>query len=243
MNATNRDDRRDKANLPEELRALPQWVCAGKDKRPIDAKTGKPASVKDRSTWSSHEVSVAAGYPHIGFVLTKDDPYCFIDLDKPKTVEQEKRHEAIYGAFTSYTEISQSGEGVHIICRGHVPRGVRRDQVEVYSDSRYMICTGNINRALPIVDCQDQLDILFSEMDKHAANGAGALQEVDERYTGPSSKSSATATGRATTQAGPKPILRFYRYWRSIPRATHRYVASFACPSSESGRRLSGMTT
>ena len=51
MNATRPDDPRE-ANLPNELKALTQWVCAGSDKAPVDAKTGRSASVTDPTTWS-----------------------------------------------------------------------------------------------------------------------------------------------------------------------------------------------
>ena len=34
---------------------------------------------------------------------------------------------SLVGRGPSYAEVSQSGEGVHIIFRGHVPHGVRRD--------------------------------------------------------------------------------------------------------------------
>ena len=181
MSATRPDDPRE-ANLPEELKALPQWVCAGADKRPIDAKTGGSADVTDPTTWSSFDVALRAGYPYIGFVLTEDDPYSIIDLDKPETEEQVRRHDKILAAFPSYTEVSQSGEGVHIIFLGHVPHGVRRDKVEVYSDRRYMICTGNVIRTDPISDCQNQLDALYSEMGGHVTNDVGDLHEVEERY-------------------------------------------------------------
>ena len=182
MNATRPDDPRE-ANLPNELKALTQWVCAGSDKAPVDAKTGRSASVTDPTTWSSFDVALRAGHPHIGFVLTEDDTYSFIDLDKPRTAEQAEGHRRILDAFESYAETSQSGEGVHIVCRGRVPRGARRDQVEVYSDRRYMICTGNVIRDLPVADCQDQLDILFSKMGGSSSNGAATLTEVGEVLT------------------------------------------------------------
>lgn len=104
--------------------------------------------------------------PYVGFVLTDDDPYTIIDLDAhtPLTDQQKARHTKIYDMFDSYTELSRSGSGVHIIVRGKVPRGVRRDQVEVYSSGSYMICTGNVLRHKPIMDRQELLDKLFEEM-------------------------------------------------------------------------------
>lgn len=159
-------------NIPFELQQLDQWVVAtgvimpdGKrNKVPLNPRTGKKADPTDRSTWGSFQEAMACGYPLVGFVLSKEDPYCIIDLDPPETDEQIERHQKILEAFETYAELSQSGNGMHIICRASVPHGVRRDKVEVYSDSRYMICTGVTYKELPIVDCQALVDDMFKSM-------------------------------------------------------------------------------
>src|SRR5260370_5495941 len=44
---------------------------------------------------------------------------------------------------SSYTEISPSGTGVHIVLRGDLPPGGRRQgHVEIYADGRYFTVTG-----------------------------------------------------------------------------------------------------
>jgi len=155
-------------NIPMELRALPQWVCAGPDKVPLSPRTGQPASVTDPNTWATFEEAVRAGMKHVGFVLAEWDPYTIIDLDnkpsKPCTPEQWARHQKILEAFDSYTERSASGTGYHIIVKGRIPAGVHRDNVEVYSSARYMICTGDVVRNSPIADYQQLLDVLYGEM-------------------------------------------------------------------------------
>lgn len=166
-------------NIPEELRALRQWVCAGPDKKPLHPNDQGYASVIDPGTWGTFEEACAAGTEHIGFVLTEEDPYCIIDLDQPRNEVDAERHRKILDMFQTYTERSQSGNGWHIICRGKVPEGARRDKVEVYSDSRYMICTGNTTNASPINDCQDLLDILYSEIKVTTRSG----QAVDGEET------------------------------------------------------------
>lgn len=163
-------------NIPGELRSLPQWVMADMtphaetgqpNKFPLNPRTGQIAKVTDPSTWGTFEEAIRTGRP-VGFVLASSDPYCIIDLDnkpaKPATQEQLERHAKILDAFNSYTERSISGYGYHIIVRGNVPTGVHRDNVEVYSSGRYMICTGDTVRASPIVDHQPLLDVLFHEM-------------------------------------------------------------------------------
>lgn len=155
-------------NIPLELRELPQWVCANADKIPLNPRTGQTASVIDPGTWSTYNEAKARGSKYIGFVLTAWDPYTIIDLDnkpeKPCSQEEWARHQKILEHFDSYTERSASGTGYHIILRGTIPMGCRRDNVEVYSTGRYMICTGDAVRPTPITDHQDLLDMLFAEM-------------------------------------------------------------------------------
>lgn len=166
-------------NIPEELRALRQWVCAHANKIPLNPADQTAASIHDPSTWGTFEDACEAGTPHIGFVLTEGDPYCIIDLDQPRNEVDGERHTKILAAFDSYTERSQSGNGWHIICRGSVPEGARRDKVEVYSAARYMICTGDVTRNSPIQDCQDLLSILYSEIKVTSRSG----QPIDGEET------------------------------------------------------------
>ena len=154
-------------NIPSELRALNHWVVSGADKIPLNPRTGQPASVIDPATWASYEEAIRAGYKHIGFVLNSD-PYTIIDLDnkpgKPITKDQHELHERILNTFTSYTERSTSGLGYHIIVKGSIPAGVHKDSVEMYSTGRYMICTGDVVRQVPIMDAQHLLDNMYSQM-------------------------------------------------------------------------------
>lgn len=187
-------------NIPFELQQLDQWVVAtgvlmpdGKrNKEPLNPRTGYAAKVTDRSTWGSFAEAQACGYPLVGFVLSKEDPYCIIDLDDPaadvskgETLEdyelRAKRHANILEMVPSYSELSQSGKGIHIICRGALPHGVRRDKVEIYSDSRYMICTGNVYRPLPIIDCQEIVTAMFHKM--NAAQPSADLVQIDGTLT------------------------------------------------------------
>lgn len=180
-------------NIPKELRDLDQWVCwkpyisaeGKKTKLPVQA-NGDPANSTDRATWCSFEQAVQASkkFAGIGFVLNKDDPFCIIDLDNkpdnPCTPEQLARHQKIYESFDSYTEYSTSGTGIHIIMRGSLPTGVKRDNVEAYSDARFMICTGNVLRDGPVRDYQQLLTMLYGEMQPVAKVELHETEEVSE---------------------------------------------------------------
>ncbi len=190
------------SNIPAELRALAQWVVAsgvpnpdGKpNKEPLNPRTGQKASVSDPTSWGTFEEAVASPHPLKGFVLSASDPFTIIDLDEPANEEQQERHSALLRTFPTYAEISQSGNGVHIICRGKVPHGVRRDKVEMYSAGRYMICTGNVLDASPVTDCQDLLDAMFQKM-----NDAGLSVASLEQHDGDKSDDDILQTATEAT--------------------------------------------
>lgn len=162
--------------IPAELRALRQWVVWRLEDRggekptkiPYDPNTGSLAEVNNVATWGTFEAACFASqnYNGLGFVLTADDPYTFIDLDTPKDATLGEVQPRIVEQFQTYAELSPSGVGLHLICRGKVPSGKKNSKagVEVYSELRYMTMTGNVWRNAPIVDCQALLDVLWHEM-------------------------------------------------------------------------------
>jgi len=155
-------------NIPKELQCLKQWVGADQNKVPINPATSAPADPTNKNTWASFEDAVGLGRKYVGFVLSLEDGYTIIDLDdkpdNPATEQQKERYSKIIEASDSYTEVSASGRGIHIIVKGTIPRGVRRDGVEIYSADRYMICTGNVINDKPIQERQSLLDTLYSSM-------------------------------------------------------------------------------
>lgn len=157
-------------NIPAELQSLKQWVISRsvEDKIPRNPRTGQVASVTDPSTWGTFQEAIQSGANQIGFVLTPWDPYTIVDLDNkpsnPCTPEQLELHRKILQALPSYSEISTSGNGCHIIVKATIPASVHRDNVEIYSHSRYMICTGQVINNYPIADCQGIIDNMYSQM-------------------------------------------------------------------------------
>ena len=150
--------------IPDELKLWPQWVLwkllpptkpGGKPRKLLcDARTRKAASATDPETWTDFETARAAlelysnEFAGLGFVLTEADPFCIGDID-------HCRHESgvlmpaaagYVEMADTYTEVSQSGEGVHFIGKAKKCGNVCKDSrkgVELYQTGRYFALTGH----------------------------------------------------------------------------------------------------
>lgn len=168
--------------IPQELKALPNWICwdavpdekRGKIKKvPINALTGGGAMSNNPSTWCDFDTAVRASEKHsgIGFMFG-GCPYFGVDIDgKEEELEAYQRGEngniisEFISTLQSYTEISQSGKGIHIICRGKLPkRGRRKGSVEMYEDGRFFVMTGNsCSEYAGISDCTESIKPLHEK--------------------------------------------------------------------------------
>lgn len=168
--------------IPQELKALPNWICwdavpdekRGKIKKvPINALTGGGAMSNNPSTWCDFDTAVRASEKHsgIGFMFG-GCPYFGVDIDgKEEELEAYQRGEngniisEFISTLQSYTEISQSGKGIHIICRGTLPkRGRRKGSVEMYEDGRFFVMTGNsCSEYDGIAECSDSIKPLHEK--------------------------------------------------------------------------------
>lgn len=141
-------------NIPEELRQLPQWVNwrseqrNGKTTKVPKQPSGENASSTASKTWSTFErVAQTNGqFNGIGFVFTKQAGYTGVDFDKcrdPKTGETEEWALDIIKELDSYTELSPSLTGWHVIVKGSLPLGGnRKGRVEMYDCERFFCMTG-----------------------------------------------------------------------------------------------------
>ena len=152
------------SNIPDELKNLNQWVVWKleiRDERltkvPYQADLPQSkASSTNPKTWTSFKNAFFAFenekiFSGIGFVFSKDDPYIGIDFDKcidPSTNLIYPSIEQNIVSLGSYTEISQSGKGIHVIGKGLNPdpagKGSKKSNFEMYSYGRYFTMTGNI---------------------------------------------------------------------------------------------------
>lgn len=171
------------AALPAGLRERRQWVLVGHDKRPLTV-SGGAASVTDPTTWTTFNEACTAAQTRglgIGYVLHESDPFACIDLDvkDDTTPERLERFDKIVQVFDSYTERSRSGKGLHVWVEGKIGAGKRREGVEVYSQERFIICTGDVVRCQPIRERQQFLDVLAAEISRGTMPKV-ELEEIDD---------------------------------------------------------------
>lgn len=167
--------------IPSELKALPNWVCYryfyddGIDKyrkMPINPRDMEPAKSNDPTTWTDYDTAVRASEEcdGIGFMFS-NSPYFGVDIDGVRDeIERYKAGEdTIIAEFVdtlqSYTELSRSGNGIHIICRGKLPpSGRRKGNVEMYENGRFFVMTGNIAAEYAdISDCTEAIKVLHEK--------------------------------------------------------------------------------
>lgn len=158
-------------HIPEEMRNRRQWVVH-KNKIPHSPQTGRRASVSNPDTWDTFDAAAAAvshgGFDGIGFVFTAADPLVGIDFDhcyNGKLLDPWVRDQL--RKLNSYTEISPSGSGIHVICKGSIPQSIKTSCAEIYSESRYFTITGNsLGRPRPVREATAAIGSLYSELSK-----------------------------------------------------------------------------
>jgi len=144
--------------IPETLRERDQWVCWREEERdgkptkiPVTPGGGGFASSTESETWASFETALnyteTAHADGVGFVFTDDDPIVGVDLDDcrdPETGDVDDAALDIIERLDSYTEVSPSGTGYHVLIRGELPDGRnRRGSVELYDTARFFTVTGD----------------------------------------------------------------------------------------------------
>ena len=168
--------------IPEELKRLPNWICwnavydedRGKIKKlPVNPKTGGNAQSNNPDTWTDFYTAVKASekFSGIGFMFDNCE-YFGVDIDgieneiaMYKSGDGDNIVSEFVHELQSYSEISQSGKGIHIICKGNLPKnGRRRGNVEMYETGRFFVMTGNsCSEYSEIKNCTESIKPLHSK--------------------------------------------------------------------------------
>jgi len=170
----------DREAIPETLRQREQWVCWREEKRdgkptkiPVTPRIGAFASSTEPETWTGFEPALKyTDTEHadgVGFVFTDDDPIVGVDLDDcrdPQTDDVDDAALDIIERLDSYTEVSPSGTGYHVIIKGELPEGRnRRGSIELYDTARFFTVTGDYVAETPnrVARRQDALVAIHHE--------------------------------------------------------------------------------
>jgi putative DNA primase/helicase len=151
--------------IPETLKAIDQWVVwryfwledrRKWDKPPLQSHGGNLASTTDPKTWSPFEDAFKCYQASqieswrldgIGFVFVKKNRLIGIDLDKVRNPENGDIQDwalDIILKFPTYTELSPSSTGIHLIGNGTLPgSGLKLPHIELYDEKRYFTITGH----------------------------------------------------------------------------------------------------
>ncbi len=139
-----------------ELQPYPSWVVWRKEGEQKVPYSPTPSHVFSRAssarpeTWGTLNDALAAlsedKYNGVGFMLDpKRIPLIFIDLDhcvEPGTGRiTDPKVEALVKRVNSYTEVSQSGTGLHILAYGTLPGSGIHADIEMYAKGRYFTVT------------------------------------------------------------------------------------------------------
>lgn len=186
--------------IPEALQAFcayPQFILYKLDTRngktvklPVDWRSGKVANALDQAIWTDAQTALAAAAARpglgIGFVLTKDDPFFFLDIDNCLQDNGEWSPLAL-GILSKLpgaaVEVSQSGRGLHVFGKyTSVPEHSIKNTalgLELYTADRFVALTGNVGPGGSAgSDCTDALAAVIQEY--FSASGAAAAGAAAE---------------------------------------------------------------
>jgi len=166
--------------IPDALVEREQWVCWREEDRdgkptkvPVMPASGAFASTTDPDTWTGFETTLefldTGEADGVGFVFSEDDPIVGVDLDdcrEPETEAVDSAAQDIIERLDSYTEVSPSGTGFHVLVAGALPDGRnRRGSVELYDSARFFTVTGDHVDGTParVARRQDALDAIHRD--------------------------------------------------------------------------------
>ena len=143
-------------NFPAELLSMPRWVCWQRQhdpkhpdkprKVPMAADGQGNAKVNNPKTWGTYaqasDTLKARGYSGLGFILGAG--VLGVDIDHCiENGETSPFAREIMQKLPTYTEVSPSGTGLHMLMLGSMStQGRRKGQLEIYGEGRYFTVTG-----------------------------------------------------------------------------------------------------
>jgi len=169
-------------NVPPEMRNQKNWVAwilkqkkdnpSKMDKVPVNAVTKGLAQSNNPETWCKFSIAVEYAEKHnlngIGFMLSP--PFVGIDIDHciDENGELSPMASEILSSLPTYAEISPSGTGLHIFCKGTLPPKGRKNSslgLEIYNEGRFLTFTGRLlgGHESVVADCNEQIQKIHAK--------------------------------------------------------------------------------
>lgn len=178
-------------NIPEPLKQLNQFVVFKTEER--DGKkikvpyqiNGERAKSNDPSTWTSYEEAVDFCNQnkefYLGFrpVANNDEINNLIIIDLDHVIDEDgnisKEVSKWINRFDSYTEISLSGHGLHILITGELPfenRKFHKNDIDgqLWNNQQFVILTGNLLPGFENNKIKNRNNILQEFLDEFCPN-------------------------------------------------------------------------
>jgi len=204
-------------------------------KRPVSP-TGVPINPHDPTNWMTEDAARATGLP-VGFVLTENDPYFLLDIDKqrdPVTGEWSQLATDLCATFQGAgVEVSQSGNGLHVI--GTCDQATMTDRrnkwdgcLEFYTQGRYIALSPHGIQGDVTLDYTDRL-VSVVPIREDVTGDIPDVGPVPE-YTGPTDDDAliaqmCDASGSAAVQFGNKASVA--QLWSADAEALARFFPAF----------------
>lgn len=212
--------------IPGRIRRKQLWITweyrerEGEDKPakvPINER-GRAVSATDPDNWlplsDAQEQCDHTDADGVGFVFSDRNNLLGIDFDDvrdPETGAVEQWCSDLLDRLDSYTEVSPSGTGFHVIVRAGIPSGYgNKGEIEVYENDRFFTVTGKQVEGTPdtIRPRQGPLNQIAPEyLPKKTADTAGAGEQQGTTTQQQGTDTPADMKGQATGSADPENSL------------------------------------
>jgi putative DNA primase/helicase len=189
----------DVSKIPERLKAHKNFVVWRREQRgdkttkvPYSPKTWVAASTTNPDDWADLDDAITAkaagNFDGIGFVFDEAAGIVGIDLDHCILAGENGNStltdfaEDIVMTMNSYTEVSPSKTGLHILVEAtYIGKGIKRSEIEIYGNERYFTLTGNVivARLSTIENRQDEVNSLIAGYEKGSSTPAVAIGAVN----------------------------------------------------------------
>jgi putative DNA primase/helicase len=217
--------------IPKPLRKRDQWMVTVNN-RPKRPRRGWQHAEQLLSFTEARQVIRQSG-GKIAYVLKPDDPFVIFDLDDvvPRgKLDPSDEAIRVVERLDSYTETSQSGQGLHVVCRGsRLPDRKESGpfdttgKMEVFDADQYVVLTGDrVGSYTSIDDGQAGDDVTSDPVYQ-------LQREYLEKRNQPASRDSLNASAGTKTRSSSSSDL--------SPKEIKRTISEYATAGSEEAQR------